>query len=238
MSDSSRGDLVALALGVLPELPGVVGVLSEDGGVYELRLSHAEGALLHGFCNPAVARDGLQLLARVSDPSRGRYEVEFAVRESFFHTGSEALLHLGVTAVRHRKARRSSPRVSASVRVDARVRYCRTLPRDAAVEVRLVDVSATGLAFLTQRELATGDIFTLAIPFAGRIMQIETRVVRVDPAPYGRYRVGGEITEIGEGDQRAITELAERQQESGSEAERRPELLEALNEARQNRAIG
>ena len=130
------------------------------------------------------------------DAARGRYEIEFEVEEAFFHTGSESLVHLTVTNVRHRKARRASPRVGVSVKLDARVRYCRTMPRDAQVEVRLIDVSATGLAFVTQRELSAGDMFQLSFPLAGELMEIETRVVRLDPAPYGRYRAGCEITEI------------------------------------------
>ena len=98
MSNPTREELLALALGVLPELPGVVDVLSEDGGSYELRLSHVEGKVLHGFCaRPTMPRD-LHLLARVFDPARGRYEVEFEVMDSFFFTGGETLAHLAVGA--------------------------------------------------------------------------------------------------------------------------------------------
>ena len=238
MSNDQRVELVSLALGVLPELPSVVDVLSEGGGSYELRLSHRENDLLHGFCAAPAAHPRLHLLARVFDAARGRYEIEFEVEQSFFHTGSESLVHLTVTNVRHRKARRASPRVGVSVKLDARVRYCRTMPRDAQVEVRLIDVSATGLAFVTQRELSAGDMFQLSFPLAGELMEIETRVVRLDPAPYGRYRAGCEITEISDAHRRAITRLAEGAEQAGSAAERRPEHTEALSEARQNRAFG
>jgi hypothetical protein len=238
MSQSSRAELMTLALGVLPALPATVDVLSEGGGCHVLRLSHSEGDVLHGFCTRSAMRTGLHLLARVFDEQRGRYEIEFEVEESFFHTGSESLVHLTVTNVRHRKARRASPRVGVSVKLDARVRYCRTMPRDAQVEVRLIDVSATGLAFVTQRELSAGDMFQLSFPLAGELMEIETRVVRLDPAPYGRYRAGCEITEISDAHRRAISRLAEGAEEAGSAAERRPEHTEALSEARQNRAFG
>jgi hypothetical protein len=238
MSKPTREELLALALGVLPELPGVVDVLSEDGGSYELRLSHIEGKVLHGFCVRPVMPKDLHLLARVFDPARGRYEVEFEVVDSFFHTGSETVAHLAVSGVRHRKARRASPRVPVSLKLDASVRYCRSLPRDTRVEVRLVDVSCTGLAFVTQRELAAGDMFSLTLPLNDRLMLLETRVVRIDPAPYGRYRAGCEITEISDADRRAIAALAEASEQPGSESERRPEHAEAWAEARQNRAIG
>jgi len=67
MSNDQRVELVSLALGVLPELPSVVDVLSEGGGSYELRLSHQEDDLLHGFCAAQAAQPHLHLLARVFD---------------------------------------------------------------------------------------------------------------------------------------------------------------------------
>src|SRR4029079_6992596 len=188
MSNDQRVELVSLALGVLPELPSVVDVLSEGGGSYELRLSHQEDDLLHGFCAAQAAQPHLHLLARVFDAARGRYEVEFEVEESFFHTGSESLVHLTVTNVRHRKARRASPRVGVSVKLDGRVRYCRNMPRDAQVDVRLRGISATGLAFVTQRELSAGDMFHLSFPLAGELMEIAPRVARHAQAPHARHR--------------------------------------------------
>jgi hypothetical protein len=182
-------------------------------------------------------RADLHLLARVFDSSRGRYEVEFEVVESFFHSSAEALVHLGVTAVRHRKARRAAPRVGVAVQLLARVRYGHSMPRDTEIEVRLVDVSATGLAFVTQRELSAGDMLNLAFPLAGREMHVEVRVVRTDPAPYGRYRAGCEIIEIGDADRRAISALAAQAEQGGSEQERRPDVVAALAEAREARAL-
>jgi hypothetical protein len=55
---------------------------------------------------------------------------------------------------------------------------------------------------------------------SGKPVDVETRVVRVDPAPYGRFRIGGEITELAEIDRRLIAEMAMRTPEAGSEAER------------------
>jgi len=97
--------------------------------------------------------------------------------------------------------------------------------------MRLVDVSATGCAFITQQELVAGDLLGLQFKLAGRIMAVEARVVRLDPAPYGRYRSGCEITEISDGDRDAIAQLAQDGQQ-GSEHERNPEAIAALAESR------
>jgi len=232
MSSPSHDELLTLALGVLPPLPASVDVLSEAGGSFTLQVTQRDGELLHGFAPAGGLRQGLHLLARVFDQSRGRYEVEFELVEAFFHTGAVSLVHLAVTAVRHRKARRASARAAVSVKFNARVTYCQTLPRDTEIEVRLVDVSATGLAFVSQKELAPGDLLRLEFPLAGRRMDVEARVVRLDPAPYGRHRVGCEITEISDLDRRAITQLAEQSDAAGSAEQRRPEVAAAWAEAR------
>jgi hypothetical protein len=232
MSQPTREELLTLALGVLPELPDTIDVLSEDGGCFPMSISSREDDLLLGQAPRAAIRNDLHLLARVYYPGRGRYEVEFEVVEHFFQSVSEALVHLAVSGVRHRKARRASPRVAVSTPATASVRYCRTLPRDTELEVRVVDVSATGCAFITQKELDPGDLVKLEFALEGRRLGPEARVVRLDPAPYGRYRAGCEITEISDGDRRAVAALASETADDGSEDQRNPEAVAALAESR------
>ena len=172
MSEPTREELLTLALGVLPELPETVDVLSEDGGCFPVTLLEREDDLLLGHAPRAAMRDDLHLLARLYHPGRGRYEVEFEVVEHFFHSIPEALVHLGVSGVRHRKARRASPRVAVSTPATARIKYCRSLPRDTELEVRLVDISATGCAFVTQKELATGDLVRVRATLSSRAIDL------------------------------------------------------------------
>jgi hypothetical protein len=220
MSKPTRHEMLTLALGVLPPPPTEVEVLSEDGGAFALRLVEQEGELLHGFAPRKQVRKELHLLARVTDEERGRYEVEFEIDEAYFHSAAEALVHAAVSGVRHRKMRRSAPRIPITERTKARVLFCRTLPRHESIDVRLSDVSTTGIGFTSVKELHAGDMLVVAATLSGRIVDIETRVVRVDPAPYGRLRIGGEITELAEKDRRMIADMAMRMPEAGSEAER------------------
>ena len=232
MSEPTREELLTLALGVLPELPETIDVLSEDGGCFPVAIFEREDDLLLGYAPRGAIRDDLHLLARLYHPGRGRYEVEFEVVEHFFHSIPEALVHLCVSGVRHRKARRASPRVAVSTAATARIKYCRSLPRDTELEVRLVDISATGCAFVTQKELATGDLVRLQAVLSSRPIDLEARVVRIDPAPYERYRAGCEITEISDPSRRTISALAAQSAESGSEDQRNPEEAAARAESR------
>jgi hypothetical protein len=220
MSKLTRQEMLTLALGVLPAPPAEVEVLSEDGGAFALKIVEQEGELLHAFAPRQQVRKELHLLARVTDEHRGRYEVEFEIDEAYFHSGAEALVHAAVSGVRHRKMRRSAPRMPITERTKARVLFCRTLPRHETIDVRLSDVSTTGIGFTAAKQLHTGDMLVIAATLAGKIVDIETRVVRVDPAPYGRVRIGGEITELAEKDRRLIADMAQRMPEAGSEAER------------------
>jgi PilZ domain len=220
MSKPTRHELLTLALGVLPPPPMEVEVLSEDGGAFPIRIFEREGELLHAYAPRKLVRKELHLLARVTDEQRGRYEVELEIDEAYFHSGAEALVHAAVSGVRHRKMRRAAPRIPVTERTRAQVLFCRTLPRGHTMDVRLSDISTTGIGFTTATRLAAGDLVVVDVTLAGRPASVETRVVRVDPAPYGRVRIGGEITELAEQDRRLIADMALRMPEAGSEAER------------------
>jgi hypothetical protein len=221
MSKLTRHDMLTLALGVLPPPPAEVEVLSEDGGAFPLRIFELEDELLHAFAPRKLVRRELHLLARVTDEHRGRYEVEFEIDEAYFHSSSEALIHAAVSGVRHRKMRRAAPRIPVTERTQARVLFCRTLPRHNTIDVRLSDVSTTGIGFTAANQLDTGDLLVVTVTLSGKPVDVETRVVRVDPAPYGRFRIGGEITELSDLDRGLIADMALRTPEAGSEAERR-----------------
>jgi hypothetical protein len=228
MSTPTPADLLQLALGVFPPLPTIVEVLSADGGGFALRIAGRDEELLHSYGPRAHMRQELQLLARITDPQRGRYEVELEVAEVFFHSSADALLHLTVTGVHHRKMRRASPRVAVNERAHARVLFCRTLPRDSRLDLRLVDISATGVAFTGVGQLDPGDLVLVSTRIGGQAIHFEARVVRSDAAPYGRFRTGCEIIEFAADARENITAMALSSPEDGSEDQRRPDADEAM----------
>jgi PilZ domain len=228
MSTQTPADLAQLALGVFPPLPTIVEVLSADGGGFALRIAGREDELLHAYGPRTQMRKDLQLLARITDPQRGRYEVEFEVAEIFYYSAADALLHLTVTGVHHRKMRRASRRVAVNERAHARVLFCRTLPRDSRLDLRLADISATGVAFTGVRQLDPGDLVLISTRIGGQAIHFEARVVRSDAAPYGRFRTGCEIIEFAADARENITAMAMSSPEDGSEDQRRPETTEAM----------
>jgi hypothetical protein len=228
MSTPTPEDLLQLALGVFPPLPTIVEVLSADGGGFALRIAGRDDDLVHAYGPRTQMRKDLQLLARITDPTRGRYEVEFEVAEIFYHSAADALLHLTVTGVHHRKMRRASPRVAVNERAHARVLFCRTLPRDSRLDLRLADISTSGVAFTGVRQLDPGDLLLVSTRIGGQAIHFEARVVRSDPAPYGRFRTGCEIIEFAADARENIIAMAMSSPEDGSEDQRRPDTTEAM----------
>lgn len=223
MAEPSRADLLRLALGVLPPPPALLDVLSEDGGSFRVALDGMEQDLLRVYAPRTAVRTGLRLLARITDQDRGGYEVEFEVAEVFFHTGAEALAQVLVTQVRRRKMRRLATRVPVAATAVGRIVFCRSLPEGTEIDVRVADVSTTGVAFSSRQPLDAGDLVDLEAHLAGRAMTIGVRVVRCDPAPYGRFRIGCEITDLPVSDRQALGALADESGDDSSAARRRPD---------------
>ena len=232
MSTPNPANLVQLALGVFPSLTAIIEVLSEDGGGFALRISGHEDDLLHAFGPRTQMRKDLRLLSRITDAKRGRYEVEFEVAEVFYYSAADALVHLSVSGVRHRKMRRAAPRVAVSERAHARVLFCRSLPRDTRLDLRLADISATGVALTGMAALDPGDLLLVSTRIGGMPIHFEARVVRSDPAPYGRFRTGCEIIEFAADARENIAAMAESTPVDGSEDQRRPGAVELMAQVR------
>jgi PilZ domain len=205
---ASSQHLVDLARCALPSAPCVIEMVFEDGGSFAVSLLGYEDDVVCLHAPRRAVRDQMRLFTRISDEQGGGYEVELEIVESFFHTGEEALVHATVTAVRRRKGRRLAPRVTVAERATARVASSTSLPIGAELDVRVIDVSATGIALSTQQPLSPGDLLTVAVLLANREMAIDARVVRCDRAPYDRFRIGCEIRNLAEHDQQALARLA------------------------------
>ncbi len=208
--DTTSRQLLDLARCVLPSAPCVIDVVFEDGGSFPVSLlgEETENDVVCLHAPRRAVRDGTRLLARVSDEQGGGYEVELEIVASFFHFGEEALVHAAVTAVRRRKGRRLAKRVAVGEKATARVGFSGSHPAGAELEVRMVDVSATGLAFSTPQTFDPGDLLTVNVWVADRAMAIDSRVVRCQRAPYDRFRVGCEIRNLTPQDQQALSQLA------------------------------
>jgi PilZ domain-containing protein len=232
MYPTGPNDLLRSALSLLPPLPCSVDVIADDGGSFTLMLAATEANLVYGYGNRSLVRDDGGLSARIRDDSGEGWDVRFTVLRTYFQSGDDLLLHLNVESIETRTAERRTPRAHLAELATARIVYSARQAHDVTFDVRLADASATGIAFITERELDTGDLIEIDAVVNERHLNAELRVLRTIPAVYGRNRVGCEITRILDADRHALTVLAERYQRKGSPDDRDPALLETRKIAR------
>src|SRR4029079_19581233 len=75
-------------------------------------------------------------------------------------------------------------------------------------DVRLADLSPTGVAFITDRSFHTGDFFAMMVTIRGQLIRLQARALQTSPSHYGRQRVGCEILQIADDDRRHISALS------------------------------
>ena len=129
-------------------------------------------------------------------------------QRTFFQSGSELLLHLHVSAIEDHFASRTAPRAPVSVPAYLHVLYGREIAPGEQLDIRLADVSRTGVSFITNRSFQPGDKLEISAELPRRLVRMEAQVVTQIPAVYGRNRVGCEITDMLEADRHFIDELA------------------------------
>ncbi|MEP6641376.1 MAG: PilZ domain-containing protein [Gaiellales bacterium] len=184
-----------MARAILPELPFDVDAYKCDGAASTLRIYAEEDGHVHAMMPWAEAREDMALVIPIRSQDRGGYDIACHVASVYFEGGSLGRVDLAITAVSRRKPYRAVVRAHTSQLALVTVVASRHQRAGEEFDVRLVDLSVTGFAFLTERKLAAGDIVALGTQLGDANFSAEARVVNPAPAPYGRRRMGCEILE-------------------------------------------
>jgi PilZ domain len=219
-------DLLGRFLDMIPPLPTSINVFAPLGGVDELMLATVDGGQLVGY-GPQDFMHATEITAHLRDDSGSGFDVVFGVARAYFQAGDQALIHMDVVDIVPRSGERETPRARLAELAHAVVRFSESVPAGEEFEVRLADLSEHGVAFVTDVVPSVGDRLGLAIDLDGRRIEVETLVAHVDPAPFGRNRVGCELTVRDPADRDLIGTLAD-DESSSSADDRRPELKTAL----------
>lgn len=244
----SPGDSVTRFLRMLAPLPTEVEVVAGSGDPARVLLADVEGDRIIAYGPQLFMQIGLTMTAQLRDAGGGGYDVVLSVAECYFQAGDQTLMHLEVRSIDERPGERDAPRARVSDSALLTVIRSTRMHPGHEFQVRLADLSADGVAFLTELSLAIGDVVRVEAGVDGRPFSAEARIVRLDPASFGRARVGCELIELGTQAREAIGRIAERFDE-GSAGERRPRdggasvhhlaelrgLQTRLNEQRQSR---
>jgi hypothetical protein len=197
-------------------------------------LATVDGGQLVGY-GPQHFMDATEMTAQLRDEAGTGFDVVFGVAGAVFQAGDQALLHMDVLDIVPRSGEREAPRVRLAEMAQALVRYSESLAPGEAFEVRLADLSEGGIAFVTDLVPTVGDRLLLTLGLDGRAVEVDALVGHVDPAAFGRNRVGCEVTVRNPQDRALIAGLA-RGDSAGGPQDRRPELSNALWQSRAGQA--
>jgi hypothetical protein len=216
-----KSDLTQAALSILSQQPtGAVDAFSSDGGVVTLRILPERGPFLVAEAPRLRVREGLDLLVRRNDPAGGGHDISLTVAEVREQADWMARVLLRVLDVRRRHGQRVTPRARLEETATVHVLGARAIAQDEEAEVRLADLSPSGVAFVSDLTFHVGDRVAMLARLAGRTLRLQARVLQTAEAHHGHQRVGCEILQIADDDRRRITELTTRAKDTGSPDQR------------------
>jgi hypothetical protein len=211
-----------MACAVLPSFPLDVEAYRQNGASVSLQLAGAADGHLQAFAQWGEVLESMELLIPIRHPERGGYDIACEVAAVYFEGGTRGRAELAVQAVRRRKPYRAGARAGASTLASIRVVAGRNIAPRSEFDARLVDVSANGVAFQTERRLTPGDIISLSARVPDTTVFITARVLNVDRSAYGRTRVGCELVEATEDQRRRLAEFVSRNPQDAAGAWTQP----------------
>lgn len=216
----STKDLTQLALSILAQLPtDSVDAFSSDGGVVTLRVLGGQSGHIVAEAPRLRVRERLDLLVRTTDAAGGGTDISMTVAEVTQQADLMARVQLQVAEVLHRQGVRGTPRARLEETATVHVLGARAIAQDEQIEVRLADLSASGVAFVTELRFHVGDRVAMLARISGRTVRLQARVLQTSECDDGR-RVGCEILQIADHDRRRIAELTTSAGNAGSPDQR------------------
>jgi hypothetical protein len=192
---------------VLPELPAECSAWSSATAALTLDLVSADPEGIVARMHRRDVHDGMVILIAIREPRGGGYEIRCELAERLYSDGLIDDVRLLVRAVNRRKPYRVARRAQLNHMANVTIERSGRVRRGDRFEVKLIDVSLQGIAFLFPRELSDGDLIALATELDGAPVSVQLRVVYVTPASFGRFRVGCEMVHATTQSERAISQL-------------------------------
>lgn len=192
----------------MPPLPATIEVLSELDGPLRLRLLAIHGEVVEAHGRPRLRlRPKIKLRARLENADGERHDVDLIVSQLSAEDAFTALAKLKVTGLHKRKPGRVQARLAVDGHCGLYVISCRELPTGHQFEVEVADLSASGLAFETDRPFQLGDLVALMPRVDGLPVRLRARVLNTRPAE-DAHRVGCEVIAVRDNDRGRMARLA------------------------------
>ena len=208
------------AVSVLAMLPKKLDVLSEDGGTIAIEILGHDADTIQALAPVHRVRIGLRLRMRQRDEHGAGHDIDLRVADLFYESDRAATLQLTVDRLRRRSGRRTSPRARLSDLALVSVLYSPKVQAESEFDVHLTDLSADGLAFVTDKPLRPGDLLSVMPTIDRRLVRLRARVLHTAAAHYGRRRIGCEAIEVAGSERARLAVMATMAQSTDSASPR------------------
>lgn len=193
----------------LASLPGRSGVqaTSQEGAQIPCDPYQLDGDVLRAYL-PRLQMAGIDRLTLRFAVREQPWKAEFELTEAEYHNFEQAIAVLRLVSIEQDGAGRQTARVQLRSPGVLKAIFCQNAVDGNEYDVRVDDISETGLQLSTELKVEPGDEFAVSTELDGRRLRVEAKAVKSGNAGYGRVTVGARITKISEGDLFAIRRAA------------------------------
>jgi hypothetical protein len=170
-------------------LAGTISAEDVAGRSIELTPTAHDGTRLTATAERLRVTDGGELTARVHGDDLRPWLVRFSTESAAYHTPHLALVELRARGIKLDENHRRSDRTALGGHARLVAVNCQDVVDGDVVEGSIVDVSDSGVAFLTHRLLRQGDRLEFTGRFFATVVEAEVRVARVSEEA-GQRQVG------------------------------------------------
>jgi hypothetical protein len=204
----------AAGANALASLPGRKGVAatSQEGTQLSCDPFQLDGEVLRVYL-PRLQMGGVDELTLRFAVGAQPWRARFKLIEAEYHSFDQAIGVLELIEIEEDGAGRQAARVELHETALLTAIFCQNAVDGNEYEVRVDDVSETGIQLTAELQIERNDEFAVSLMLGGRRVRIEAKAANVSQGSYGRYTVGARITKIAEADVFAIRRLAAQQGE-------------------------
>jgi len=192
----------------LASLPGrTVPATSQDGKQLLCDPFELDGLMLRAYL-PRLQMGGVEQLTLRFAVGDQPWAARFELAEAEYHSFEQAIGVLALVEISEDGAGRQAARVEVHIPAVMTAIFCQYAVEGNEYDVRVDDLSETGVQLSIELQMVAGDEFALTFTLEERNITIQAKAVKAETGAYGRTVVGARITRVSDRDLLAIRRAA------------------------------
>ena len=192
----------------LASLPGrTVPATSQHGKQLLCDPFELDGLMLRAYL-PRLQMGGVEQLTLRFAVGDQPWTARFELTSAEYHSFEQAIGVLALVEISEDGAGRQAARVEVHIPAVMTAIFCQYAVEGNEYDVRVDDLSETGVQLSIELQMVAGDEFALTFTLEERNITIQAKAVKAETGAYGRTVVGARITRVSDRDLLAIRRAA------------------------------